>query len=146
MPVLSINKRANFDYNILETWDAGIELKGHEVKAIKDGLISLKEAYIAPKGDELFLINANVSLYKKAGQIKDYKPTRSRRLLLKKNDIARIIGLKSAGGLTIIPLKVYTKHHWIKLEIGLGKGKKKYDKREAIKKREITREIARGIF
>ncbi|KKR48854.1 MAG: SsrA-binding protein [Candidatus Magasanikbacteria bacterium GW2011_GWC2_40_17] len=140
------NKRAFFDYNILEKWEAGIELAGDEVKSIRDGQISLKESYVTIKNSELFLINANISAYKKSRDIKGYNPTQSRRLLLKKKEIDRIIGLKTTQGLTIVPLKVYTKHHWIKLEIGLGKGKKKFEKKEQIKKKDIERELKRGEF
>lgn len=146
MSVIATNKQAFFDYNITETWEAGIELTGDEVKSVKDGQISLKEAYVTVKNSELFLINANIAAYKKSRDIRGYEPTRSRRLLLKKPEIARIIGLKTTQGLTIVPLKVYTKHHWIKLEIGLGKGKKKFEKKELIKKRDIQREIQREEF
>ncbi|MBI5731935.1 MAG: SsrA-binding protein SmpB, partial [Candidatus Magasanikbacteria bacterium] len=131
---------------ILETWQAGLVLTGNEAKAVKAGQISLKEAFIVPKKTELYLINAHIPLYEKSSQKKGYEPLRDRKLLLKKKEIARLIGLKTKEGLTIVPLKVYTKHHWIKLEIGLGRGKKQYDKREAIKKRDVTREIARGLF
>lgn len=146
MSILATNKQALFDYNILETWEAGVELTGDEVKSVKDGQISLKESYITIKKGELFLINTNIAPYKKSRNLKGYEPTRSRRLLLKKAEINRIIGLKTTQGLTVVPLKVYTKHHWIKLEIGLGKGKKKFEKKDLIKKRDIEREIRREEF
>jgi len=146
MSVLATNKQAYFDYHITETWEAGIELTGDEVKSVKDGQISLKEAYVTVRNNELFLLNSNISPYKKSRDIKGYDPTRSRRLLLKKKEIDRIIGLKTTQGLTIVPVKVYTKHHWIKLEIGLGKGKKKFEKKDLIKKRDIQRELSRGEF
>jgi len=146
MSVLANNRQAYFDYNILETWEAGVELTGDEVKSVKDGQISLKEAYVTIKNSELFLINAHISAYKKSRNIKGYEPTRSRRLLLKKQEIGKMIGLKTARGLTLVPLKVYTKHHWIKIEIGAGVGKKKFEKKELIKKRDLQREIQRGEF
>ncbi len=146
MSELATNKQAYFDYHILETWEAGIELTGDEVKSVKDGQISLKEAYVTVKNSELFLINAHIAPYKKSHDIKGYEPTKSRRLLLKKKEIDRLIGLKTTQGLTIVPLKVYTKHHWIKLQIGLGRGKKKFEKKELIKKRDIEREIKKEEY
>lgn len=146
MNVLAQNKKAGFDYQILETFEAGLELLGHEVKSIKGGHISLKEAYITVKNipgqtPELYLIKAHVSKYKAAGQIKDYNPVRPRKLLLRKNEIMRLIGKKQEQGLTLIPLKIYTKRSFIKVEIAIAQGRKKYDKREVIKKREVDRRL-----
>lgn len=147
MPTLAINKRANYDYEILEKYEAGLVLLGHEVKSIKTGHISLKGAFVVVKSargkelPELHLINAHIPLYKHAGTVKKYDPYRSRKLLLKKNEIRHLIGKKQEQGLTLAPIKIYTKHSFIKLEFGIGKGKKKYDKREAIKKRETERKI-----
>ena len=145
MPNLALNKRASFDYDILETMEAGLVLTGAEVKAVRDGQVSLSAAYITLSKGEPWLINAHISPYKKAGQIKGYEPTQNRKLLLKKSEINRLIGQKDQGGLTIIPLKLYTKHHRIKLQIGLGRGRKKFDKREIIKKRDINREVKRTL-
>ena len=147
MPILAINKRANFDYNIGDKYEAGIVLFGHEVKSAKTGHINLKGSYVTlktPKKNELprlYLINAHISLYKHAGNVGDYDPTRPRQLLLNKKEIKRLIGKKQEQGLTLVPLKIYTKHSFVKLEFGLGRGKKKYDKRETIKKREMERKI-----
>lgn len=141
MPILAMNKRAGFDYEILKTFEAGLVLSGSEVKAVREGQIGLKGAYVTLSRGEAWLINAHISPYKKAGQLKNYEPTRSRKLLLKKSELRQLTNLKSQQGLTIVPLKVYTKHHRIKLEIGTGKGRKKVDKREVIKKRDIEREI-----
>lgn len=143
MPILALNKRATFDYEILETFEAGLVLSGAEVKAVRDGQVSLKAAYITLSKGEPWLINAHISPYKKAGKMPGYEPTKTRKLLLKKSEINRLINQKNQGGLTIIPLKLYTKHHRIKLEIGLGRGRKKFDKREVIKKRDINREVKR---
>ena len=144
MPVLAYNKRANFDYEIAGKIEAGLVLLGHEVKSIKTRHISLRGAYVTIKKGkkalpELFLINAHIPLYKKAGTIKDYNPTRPRKLLIHKSQIKHLIGKKKEAGLTLVPIKIYTKHSLIKLEFGIGRGKKKYDKREAIKKRETDR-------
>ncbi|MFH1822775.1 MAG: SsrA-binding protein SmpB [Patescibacteria group bacterium] len=146
MPTLAVNKRANFDYNILEKYEAGLILLGHEVKSIKTGHISLKGSYVTLKQiknklPELYLIKAHIPLYKHAGTVKDYQPERPRKLLIKKNEIKHLIGKKQEQGLTLVPLKIYTKHSLIKLEFGVGKGKKKYDKREDIKKKESDRRI-----
>lgn len=145
MKVLAINKRANFDYEILETYEAGLVLLGHEVKAIKTGHVSLKGAFVTVKSSqhkpELYLINAHVPQYAKAANIFGYDPYRSRKLLLAKKQINHLVGKKSEQGLTLVPLKIYTKRSLIKLDFGIGRGKKKYDKREDIKKRDTDRKI-----
>lgn len=144
MPVLATNKRANFDYEIIQTWEAGLELTGNEVKSIRLGLASLKEAYVFIKNSELFLTGAHIGKYPKSGEM-TYDPTRDRKLLLRKSEIMQIIGLKTQQGLTLIPIKLYTRGQRIKLEIGLGRGRKKADKRELIKKRDLDREIRRDL-
>lgn len=146
--MLTTNKRANFDYEIIKKYEAGLVLLGHEVKSVKTGHINLKGSYVTIKQKEnklpeLYLIKAHIPLYKHAGSIKEYDPQRSRKLLLKKNEIKHLIGKKQEQGLTLVPLKIYTKHGLIKLEFGIGKGKKKADKRENIKKRETDRIIKR---
>ncbi len=147
MKILADNKRAKFDYEIFETYEAGIVLFGHEVKSIKTGHVSLKGSYVVLKNvpdkniPEVYLINAHVPKYKHAAQMKDYDPERPRKLLLKKNEIEHLVGKKREKGLTFVPIKMYTKHSLIKVEFGLGRGKKKIDKREVIKKREIERKI-----
>lgn len=147
MPVFAINKRANFDYDIQETYEAGLKLFGHEVKSIKTGHVSLKGSYVALKKragknlPEAYLINSHIPQYKQVGKILNYEPTRSRKLLLKKKEIAYLAGKKDEQGLTLVPVKIYTKHSFIKLEFGIGKGRKKYDKREVIKKRDLDRQV-----
>lgn len=145
MPTLSINRKARYDYEILETWEAGLALKGFEVKAIKTGHISLVGAYAVIKNEEAFLLNANIPAYQNANTPQDYDPIRSRKLLLNKSEIKSLIGKTQQKGLTLIALRVYTKRGRIKLEIGLARGKKKYDRREDIKKREAAREIQRAV-
>jgi SsrA-binding protein len=146
MSTLAFNKRANFDYDILEKYEAGLVLLGHEVKSVKTGHVNLKGAFVVLKraGKKLpepYLINAHIPLYKHAGQMPAYDPYRSRKLLLKKNEIKFLVGKSREQGLTLAPIKIYTKRGFIKLEFGLGKGRKKVDKREVIKKREIERSI-----
>ena len=123
-------------------------LTGSEVKSIRNGQISLKSAYIGivynPK-PELFLIKASISAYKKASSKLDYDPERPRKLLLNKSELKSLVGKLEQKGLTIIPLKVYTSRNLVKLEIGLAKGKKMYEKKEQIKKRDIDREIRRTL-
>ena len=150
MPILAVNKRAKFDYEILDSYEAGIVLRGNEVKSVKTGHISLKGSYVTVKQGgkqlpEVLLINANIPLYKHASNKEGYDPTRPRKLLLHKKEIERLIGKKQEQGLTLVPLKIYTKHSLVKVEFGVGKGKKKYDKREVIKKREEDRNIRRTL-
>lgn len=150
MKNLAYNKRARYDYDILEKFEAGLILTGAEVKSIKQGNISLKGSYVTLKKTdkelpEAWLINTHISKYKPAGDQPDYDPERSRKLLLNKSEIKQLIGKKQEQGLTIIPLSVYTKRSRIKLKIGLGRGKKKYEKRESIKKREADKKIRRAL-
>lgn len=141
MPILAKNKRASFDYKILQTFEAGLMLLGHEVKSIKAGHISLKGSYVSFRGDGLYLIGAHVSKYKQAGTMDDYNATRERKILLKKKEIKYLLGKKQEGGLTLVPVKIYTKRSLIKIELALAEGKKKYDKREDLKKKDIDRDL-----
>jgi SsrA-binding protein len=150
MPTIAYNKRANFDYEILEKFEAGLVLRGHEVKSVRTGHVSLKGSYITFKNQskigklpEAFLINAHISLYKHAGRMDGYDPLRSRKILLKKREIEKLMGKKKEQGLTLVPIKIYTKQSLLKLEFGIGRGKKKYDKREDIKKKDIERSTRR---
>ncbi len=145
MTTIAINKKASFDYEILEKYEAGIELFGFEVKTIRSGRISLKGSFVTRKGRELFLTNANIPLYSNAQDIKSYDPTRSRRLLLKKKEIAYLTGKTQIEGLTLVPLRVYTRKRLLKLEFALVKGKKKFDKREKIRQRESDKKALRAL-
>lgn len=145
MPTLAFNKRANFDYEIGDKYEAGLVLAGQEVKSVKMGHISLKESFVTVKGTELYLTNAHITPYKHAGELKNYDPTRPRKLLLKKSEIKHLTGKVRIQGLTLVPISVYTKKRLIKLEFGVGKGKKKHDKRETISKREVERNIRREL-
>ncbi|HEX9664914.1 MAG TPA: SsrA-binding protein SmpB [Patescibacteria group bacterium] len=141
MPTVAVNKRANFDYTILETYEAGLVLTGQEVKSIKAGQLSLKGSYVVIKKNEAWLINSHLPPYKMAGKPEGYDPDRNRKLLLHKKEIKTLIGKSQEQGLTLVPLKVYTKRNQIKLEFAVARGKKKIDKRELIKKREIQKKI-----
>jgi len=138
MSIIATNKKAYFDYEILETLEAGVVLSGPEVKSAKYGKINLAGSYVALDGAGTpWLINAHIAAYPPAQQVqRNYNPTQSRKLLLKKKEIINLIGKTKIKGLTLIPLKVYVKNGLIKIEIGLARGKKKWDKREAIKERE----------
>ncbi|MFH1180887.1 MAG: SsrA-binding protein SmpB [bacterium] len=146
MEILAENRKAYFNYEILEKFEAGIALIGQEVKSIKNGRISLQASYVIISQDgEPFLIGANVPPYQPKNAPGDYNPERSRKLLLKKKEIRYLIGKSQEKSLTLIPLKVYTLKGKIKLEFGLAKGKKQYDKRETFKKRDVKREIEREL-
>lgn len=139
------NPRARFDYDILDKWEAGLRLTGAEVKAVRAGSMSLKGSYITIHNEEIYLLNAHIGLYAKAVQ-KGYDPTQSRKLLLHKKEIKRLIGLTKQKGLTLVPLKVYSKHNKLKLEFGLGRGRSRIDKRAVIKKRDLDREVKTALF
>ena len=137
------NRKARFNYEILEKYEAGIELLGTEVKAIRGGQMSLEGAFVIARGGEVFLINANVPPYQPTNSPKDYDSLRNRKLLLTKKEITELVGTEKNKNLTIVPLSVYNKGRKIKITVALVKGKKKFDKRESIKKRDTDRDIRR---
>ena len=139
------NSKISFDYEILETIEAGIVLEGHEVKAIKTGKASIKGSYVKIINEKAFLIGAAISPYQPANTPKNYDPQRSRKLLFSKKEIYDLVSTSQSKGTTLIPLKFYAKKGRIKLLVGIGRGKKKYDKRETIKKKDIARAKQRGI-
>ncbi len=139
MPKLAENKKALFDYEVLEKFEAGILLRGFEAKAIKNGLLNMKGSYITIKNQEPFWIGAQISPYQAQNTPKDYDPKRPRKLLLNKKEIQYLIGKTAQKGLTLVPISVYTKRRLIKLEFALVKSKKKFEKREKIKEREFKR-------
>lgn len=144
MPSLAVNKKARFDYEILETFEAGIVLSGQETKAAKAGQISLSGSYVTiDSHGNANLLNTSITAYKMAGPLPNYDPTHSRRLLLHKKEIDYLMGKIKQSGLTLVPLSLYTKHNKIKVEIGLARGKKKYDKRQTIRERDDQRAIQR---
>jgi SsrA-binding protein len=145
MPQLAQNKKASFDYELLDKYEAGLVLFGHEVKAVRAGQVSLKGSFISIRTKdgraELYLIGAQISPFKQAGPLPDYNPLRERKLLLKRQEISQLVGKKQIEGLTLIPLQIYTNHSFLKLEFAVAKGKKQYDKRATIKKREVERSL-----
>lgn len=149
--IISENKKAYYNYQILEKFEAGIILNGQEVKSIKSGRINLAGSYVILKQQlkggipEVFLIGANIPPYQPKNAPANYDPERSRKILLRKTEINSLIGKTREKGLTLIPLIVYTNRGKIKIEFGLAKGKRKFDKRELIKKREINKEIQREL-
>ena len=145
MPTLTKNKKAYHDYRILEEFEAGLVLNGQEVKSIREGRISLKGSYIVIREEEAFLIGVNIPPYQPKNAPEDYNPKRSRKLLLTKKQIKYLMGKSNERGLTLVPLKVYTKKGLIKLKFGVCRGKKKWDKRKKIKDREIDRNLRRRL-
>jgi len=144
MKVVCQNKKAYHDYHIEETIEAGIALLGTEVKAIKEGRANLKDSYVMVKDSEAFLFNCHISPYSH-GNIMNHDPLRTRKLLLHRREIERLRGKAAIKGFTLIPLKLYFKGPFAKVEIGLAKGKQLFEKRESIKEREAKREIARAM-
>lgn len=145
MAVLLQNKKVRFNYDILETFEAGMELFGFEVKSLRKREGSLEGSHITIRGNEAFLLGATIPPYQPKNTPADYDPTRNRRLLLTKKEISKLSGLESQRGLTIVPISVYNKNRKLKLEIGVARGKKKHDKRQTIKAREDKRQMERTL-
>lgn len=145
MPIYATNREAHHNYAILEKLEAGIALFGAEVKSVKGGNVSLKGSYATIQGGNLKLLNMHIGRYKPAGPNQPHDPARTRQLLVRRADIDRLIGKIHSAGLTLVPLSMYSKRGLIKVELGLGRGKKAYDKRTDIKKREAQRKISRAM-
>lgn len=143
--MLAENPRARFDYDILETLEAGLALQGQEVKATRTGKASIKGSYVKIFNNEAYLVGAQIAPYQPGNAPKDYDPQRTRKLLLKKSELKYLVGKSQERGLTLIPIKLYDHHGLIKLEVGVGKGKKKYDKRAVTSKREVERTMRRAL-
>jgi SsrA-binding protein len=139
------NKKAIFDYEILQTFEAGLELFGHEVKSLRTGKGSLVGSHVLVRGDEAFLVNATIQPYQEGNTPKEYDPTRHRRLLLNKKELTELEKAEDTSGLTIVPISVYNKGRRLKLEIAIARGKKQHDKREVIKKRDTERDLRRSL-
>lgn len=144
MTVIAQNRKARHLYRILESFEAGISLLGSEIKACRAHNVSFKDSYAALKGEELFLYNLHISTYKSASY-QNHDPVRVRKLLLHKKEIKRLIGKTVQKGLTLVPLKLYLKGRWLKIEIALAMGKQNFDKRDDIKKREHKIEMDRAF-
>jgi len=142
--VLAQNKKARHDYFILEGYEAGIELVGTEVKSVKQGKLNLKDSYVDIKNGQAFLVGAHISPYEQ-GNIFNKEPLRTRRLLLHKNEIMKLTGQLTEKGLTIVPLEVYMKRNWIKINIAVAQGKKNYDKRDSKLEADAKRKMQRVL-
>jgi SsrA-binding protein len=138
------NRKAYHDYSIEETIEAGISLLGTEVKSIREGRINLKDSYVLIKDTEAYLLNCHISPYSH-GNIMNHEPLRTRKLLMHRKEIVRLQGKMAQKGYTLIPLKIYFKNGRVKVEVGLAKGKREYEKRDAIKEREAHREIDKAM-
>ena len=144
MKIIADNKKARHDFEILESFEAGLVLTGSEVKSVRGGSVNLKDSYVSFRGDEAFLQNAHISVYK-SGSYNNHEPERLRKLLLNRNELNKIFGKMRERGWSCIPLKMYFKNGRIKIEIALCKGKKLHDKRDAIKKKDIDRETQMAV-
>ncbi|MEO8400136.1 MAG: SsrA-binding protein SmpB [Ignavibacteriaceae bacterium] len=141
---IAVNRKARYEYTIIQTYEAGIVLQGTEVKALRQGKANLVDSYAAIKENELWLFSLHISPYEQ-GNINNHEPTRTRKLLLNRSEIRKLIGKTKEKGLTLVPLRLYFKNGKVKIEIALAKGKKVYDKREAIAKRDMQRDQERKI-
>jgi SsrA-binding protein len=141
---VAINKKARYEYDIVDTIETGIVLVGTEVKSVRQRRVSIQEAYAKIKSGELYLVGMNISAYE-MGNRYNHEPTRDRKLLLHKQEIKRLTGKLKERGFTMIPLKIYLKNGKVKVLMGLGRGKTKYDKRKSIQKRDSDREIQREM-
>ena len=145
MARFSDNSKALFDYEVLERFTAGVELLGMEVKSVRAGKCSLRGSFVAVRASEAFLIGADIPAYQPKNAPKDYDSLRVRKLLLSKNELEELRIAEGTKGLTIIPLSVYNKGRFLKLDIAIARGKKKFDKRQAIKKRDVERDLKRTL-
>lgn len=146
MSVLALHKRAAFDYEFLEKFQAGLVLTGPETKAAKAGSANLSGSFVVFRGSgglrpEAYLINAYIAPYKYAGKKESYNPERARKLLLRRREIAHLVGKQQEKGLTLVPIRLYTERSLVKLEFAVARGKKKFDKRQTIKERELKRRL-----
>lgn len=139
------NRKARHDYFIDETYEAGIVLRGSEIKSIRDGRVNLRDSFVLVRDGEAWVHNLHIAPYRQSSTHEDLDPRRPRKLLLHKRQIGRLAGLVAQKGVTIVPLRMYLKHNLAKLEIAVATGKKQYDKRQDIKEREHQREIERAL-
>ncbi len=142
--VVATHRRARFDYQIEDSWEAGLVLTGSEVKSLREGNVSLSDAYAVPRGDELFLVNCRIGEYKQAAHF-GHAPLRDRKLLMTRAELDRIKGKVEQRGYTLVPLRLYFQGGWAKVELGLGKGRAHEDRRGAIAERESKREMDRAM-
>lgn len=143
--IVSDNRQARFMYEILETYEAGIELLGTEVKSIRAGKVNLKEGFALVRNGEVLLMNVHISPHHTTSQIFNHDPRRTRKLLLHRDEIRKLTGKVEQQGLTLVPLKMYLKRGWVKIDIALARGKKLHDKREDVRKRQDQRDMQRAL-
>jgi len=145
MNELASNRKALHDFEILNRFEAGLELTGHEAKAIRIGKLNLRGAFIDLRGGEAYLLNAELPPYQEKNAPQDYEPKRARRLLLSKSELEELAQVTETKGLTIVPLAVYNKGRFLKVDVAVARGKRQFDKRESIKKRDTERELKRTL-
>lgn len=145
MKIVATNKRARFDYEITKKLVAGLVLAGHEVKSVKNGALSLKGSFVSFRDNEAWLTNAHITQYKHATGLKDYEPTQSRKILIHRRELDELQAAVQSEGMTVIPLAVGIERGLVKVELGVGRGKKRFDKRELIRKRDMIRDADRDI-
>jgi SsrA-binding protein len=143
--IISDNRQARFQYEILETYEAGIQLVGTEVKSIRAGKVNLKDGFALLRNGEVLLMNVHISPHHTTSQIFNHDPRRTRKLLLRKDEIRKLLGKVEQQGLTLVPLKMYLKRGWVKVDIALARGKKLHDKRDDIRKRQDQRDMQRAL-
>lgn len=142
--VISTNRKARHDYLLLETYEAGLVLTGPEIKSVRANKVSLRHSYVQAKGGELWLFEANIAVYDRGGYEKQ-DPTRPRKLLLRKREVEKIMEALATKGLTMVPTKLYLRGGWAKVEVALARGKKQYDKRQALARRDAGRQVERAL-
>jgi SsrA-binding protein len=145
MTVYAENRKARFDYEIQKTFSAGLELIGLEVKAVKAGKMTLAGSFVSVRGAEAFLLGSEIAPYQPKNTAADYDSKRARRILLSKDEILELEKAEATKGLTIVPLSVYNKGRFLKLDLAIARGKKKFDKRETIRKRDVERDLGRSL-
>jgi SsrA-binding protein len=143
--VIGDNRQARHLYEILETFEAGVQLVGTEVKSVRAGKVNLRDGYVLIRNGEAMLLNVHIAPYERSGEYFNHDARRTRKLLLHQKEIAKLIGQVEQKGLTLVPLKIYFKGSWVKISIGLGRGKKLHDKREDLKRRQDERDMARAL-
>jgi SsrA-binding protein len=143
--VVTVNRKAHHNYEIVEKYEAGISLLGSEVKALREGRANLKDSYASIVGNQIVLLNCHIGPYQPAGPNAQHEPERPRPLLMNKREIDKLRGRIVERGFTLVPLRIYFRSGWAKIELGLGKGKRAYDKREAKKKEAVKREIEQEL-
>lgn len=144
MKVVATNRKARHDYHILDTYEAGLVLTGSEIKSVRAGRVNLREGYVTERNGELWLLNCHIAPYDQASR-SNHEPRRERKLLMHRRQINRLTRDVQEPGYTIVPLRMYLKNNWAKVEIALVRGKRQYDKRQTIAKREVERQIQRTL-